>query len=352
MKAMNQPILYDARWESQPGIGRFAREVRRRLPALIDQPLSGRPTSPFDCLRLGFKLWNRDQAFFSPGYNPPLTLPLVPICPFVFTIHDLIFVNYRAEASKAKRLYFQYVVRPAARRAFKVLTVSEFSKREIMRWAGLPTDRVEVVYNGVAETFSPHGVRREASPYILYVGNQRAHKNVDSLLHALVAIGQQYPVDLAITGSATEHTTKLIKQLGLGRRVHFLGRLTDEELAAAYRGAVLSVMPSQYEGFGLPVIESMACGTPVVCSNVTSLPEVAGDAAVLVDPTPTGIAGGLTKLLSDTNQQQELSRRGIARAATFTWEAAATKVNAVFSEMANSTVPLSEVAHSVRTTVL
>ncbi len=297
-------------------------------------------------------MWNREQAFFSPGYNPPLTLPLVPICPFVFTIHDLIFVNYHAEASWAKRAYFKYVVRPAARRAFKVLTVSEFSKREIMHWAGLPASRVEVVYNGVGDAFTPHGPKRQASPYILYVGNQRAHKNVDSLLRALASIGQQTKIDLAITGSPTEHTTTVIQQLGLEQRVHFLGRLTDEELAAAYRGAVLSVMPSHYEGFGLPVIESMACGTPVICSNVTSLPEVAGDAAMLVDPTPAGIASGLIKLLSDSNQQEEFSRRGIARAATFTWEAAATKVRAVFDDLANSAVPLSEVAHSVRTTVL
>lgn len=352
MSVSSNMIKYDARWETQPGIGRFARELRRRLPALVSQPLKGRPTSPIDCLRLGAKLWNSRQAFFSPGYNPPLTLPLVPICPFVFTIHDLIFVNYRAEASWAKRQYFKQVVRPAARRAFKVLTVSEFSKREIVDWAGLSPDRVEVIYNGVGETFTNTGPRRQAAPYILYVGNQRAHKNVDNLLKAVASIATQYRMDLAITGSASPHTTEVIQQLQIGERVHFLGHLSDEDLAAAYRGAVGSVMPSQYEGFGLPVIESMACGTPVVCSNVTSLPEVAGDAAILVDPTAESIAAGLQKLLSDSKLQQELSQRGIARAATFTWDAAASKVRAVFDELADSVAPHTKVAHSARATVV
>lgn len=345
-------IQYDARWESQPGIGRFARELRRRLPALTNLPLKGRPTSPIDCMRLGARLWNSTTAFFSPGYNPPLTLPLVPICPFIFTIHDLIFVNYRAEASWAKRRYFQHVVRPAARRAFKVFTVSEFSKREIMAWAGLSADRVEVIYNGVGETFTSVGPRRQGMPYILYVGNQRAHKNVDNLLKALASLAAPYKVDLAITGSATPHTTAVIEQLGLRERVHFLGHLSDEDLATAYRGAIASVMPSHYEGFGLPVIESMACGTPVVCSNVTSLPEVAGDAAVLVEPTAESIASGLTRLLSDPELQEELSKRGIARAADFTWEAAAIKVRAVFDELAGSVVPQAKVEHSARATVI
>ena len=352
MSAINSLIQYDARWESQPGIGRFARELHRRLPNLVSMPLSGRPTSPIDCLRLGAKLWNRRQAFFSPGYNPPLTLPLVPICPIIFTIHDLIFVNYAAEASRAKRLYFKHIVRPAARRAFKILTVSEFSKREIMAWADLPASRVQVVYNGVGDAFTTSGPRREAAPYLLYVGNQRAHKNVDSLLKALASIRATIDIDLAITGSATAHTAEIIAQLGLNDRVHFLGHLTDEDLAAAYRGATASVMPSQYEGFGLPVIESMACGTPVVCSNVTSLPEVAGDAAVLVDPTAEGIAAGLLNLLNDRSLQDELSRRGIARADTFTWEAAANKVRAVFDELAESVVPLSKAEQSVRATVV
>ncbi len=140
--------------------------------------------------------------------------------------------------------------------------------------------------------------------------------------------------------------------MGLEQRVHFLGHLSDQELAAAYRGAVASVMPSQYEGFGLPVIESMACGTPVVCSNVTSLPEVAGDAAVMVEPTSTSIAAGLMKIISDPSLRDELSKRGIARAATFTWEAAAGKVRAVFEEMADSVVPLTDAEHSVRATVI
>ncbi len=221
-----------------------------------------------------------------------------------------------------------------------------------MHWAGLPEQRVEVVYNGVGQAFTHHGPRHQAAPYILYVGNQRAHKNVDGLLEAMHTLGQQLQVDLAITGTATPHTASVIERLGLAGRVHFLGKLPDADLASAYRGALASVMPSQYEGFGLPVIEAMACGTPVVCSNVTSLPEVAGDAAWLVEPTAHGIAEGLARVLSDQDLRNDLSKRGIARAATFTWDSAANKVRAVLDELARSALPLSKVEHSVGATVI
>ncbi|WP_044257111.1 glycosyltransferase family 4 protein [Rhodopirellula sp. SWK7] len=328
-------IIFDSRWMGTHGIGRFATELNNRLPCLDEQTLSGSPTSPLDCLRLGYTIWKNDGAYFSPSYNAPLSWLVSTKRPFVFTIHDLIHVNYPAESSLPKRLYYQYVIRPAARKAFKVLTVSEFSKQEIVAWSGVDPSHVGVVYNGVGSAFKVDGPKRETEyDYLLYVGNQKAHKNVTGLLHALAEVRKTVDVHLEITGKAEPHTTATIEKLGLSQHVHFLGSVTDDELACAYRGARATVLASEYEGFGLPVIESMACGTPVVCSNVTSLPEIAGGAAVLVDIDAESIAAGILRLLNDESLQQELVLAGRKRAADFSWEATSAKVLEVVGQLA------------------
>ncbi len=327
-------IIYDSRWIGPHGIGRFASELRDRLPQLSHPTLGGNCTSPFDCLKLSVRCSDRKTGFFSPGFNPPLTLPFWPTAPFIFTLHDLIHVNYPAESSLAKRFYYQRVVRPAAKKAFKVLTVSEYSKNEIVSWAGIPSDQVEVVYNGVGSAFTQAGAKRQTShKYLLYVGNQKPHKNVGGLLHALAILRGDFDIRLAITGEATAETTSQIEALGLQDQVEFLGKLSDEQLATAYRGAEATVLASAYEGFGLPVVESMACGTAVVCSNVTSLPEIAGDAAQLVNIDAASIAAGIASLLNDQTLQTTLIARGLRRAANFTWEATATRVATVLDQL-------------------
>ncbi|QDS91251.1 D-inositol 3-phosphate glycosyltransferase [Rosistilla ulvae] len=332
-----QEIIYDSRWISPTGIGRFATELDDRVACLNRPSIGGSPTSPMDCLRLAWLMRKKKSPLFSPGFNVPLSWPMFANRPFVFTIHDLIYVNYPAEASLAKRLYCQHVIRPAARRAYKVLTVSEFSKAEIVAWAGIEPSQVEVVYNGVGSAFTADGPRQQLdSRYLLYVGNQRPHKNVGGLLKAFAQICSTTDVDLALTGKATSETDDTMRQLGITDRVHFLGKLSDDELAAAYRGAEATVLASEYEGFGLPVIESMACGTPVVCSNVTSLPEVAGDAAVLVDTDPESIANGMRRALEDDSLRRELIPAGLQRASDFSWEATADKVSRVLQPLADA----------------
>ena len=345
-------ILFDSRWVGPHGIGRFASELQDRLPGLKLDSMSGRPTGSLDPLKLSWKLWRDGDAFFSPGFNAPLSLPMVSSRPFVFVIHDLIHVNYPGEASLLKRLYYDRVVRPAARRAFKVLTVSEYSKREIVDWSGVSPDKVEVVYNGVGNEFSTEGEARKSDrPYILYVGNQKPHKNVDSLLAAMPEVLKTADVRLAISGTPSEMATDQIRKHGLEGNVEFLGKLTDEELAAAYRGAEATVLPSEYEGFGLPVIESMACGTPVVCSNATSLPEVAGDAAVLVGTDRTSIADGIVRVLTNESLRVDLRKLGLERASQFSWESTAEKVQNVLTQLAQvasaQEVPVTTRPHAV-----
>ena len=318
-------IVVDSRWTTGDGIGRFSREILRRLPPCerLHSPL--RPLNPLDCLYLSLELgWHDNRCLFSPGFNAPLFSRR----PYVFTIHDLIHLECPEEGSFSKALYYHFVVKRAARRAYRVLTVSEYSKRKIVAWTGLPAERVVVVYNGVDREFSPRGPAHQPGyDYLLYVGNQKPHKNIDRLLEASARVVSGTKTRLVMTGQPSASTQAAIARLGLEGLVIFSGPLSDEQLAAYYRGAKLLVLPSRLEGFGLPVVEAMACGTPVVCSNAGSLPEVAGGAAWLVDPLNVeDIADGMARVLRDDALSNSLRRRGQVRAPQFDWDAAAAAI--------------------------
>ena len=320
-------VLSDGRWRGTHGIGRFASEVLRRLP---EHPLlenGPRPLSPLDPLWLTYHvLARRPPVFFSPGFNPP---PICP-CPFVFTIHDLIQVQAPDAATLAKHLYYKLIIRPAARRAYRVLSVSEYSRRQIIEWSGLPEERVVNVGNGVGAPFQADGERYEPGfPYILYVGNFRAHKNLHRLFRAFH--GLVYPeLRLLLTGTPTPPILAQLRQLGLGSRIGFLGAPSDNELAAAYRGALFLVLPSLIEGFGLPALEAMACGTPVIVSNRTALPEIVGGAGLLVDPLDVwDMKRGMESMLSAPELRTTKRNEGFRRAQQYSWDQVAMRVHAV-----------------------
>lgn len=175
--------------------------------------------------------------------------------------------------------------------------------------------------------------RASDRPYVFYVGNYKPHKNFSSLLSALTTAKTHCNVKLLATGVAPAEVQASIDRLGLGSSVEFLGHLTDAQLAEAYRGAAATVLPSEYEGFGLPVIESMACGTAVVCSNVTSLPEVAGGAAELVDPDSDSIADGMLRVIDERDRREHLVALEEKRASEFSWHSTAARVQRVLDEM-------------------
>lgn len=319
--------VYDARWIGEHGIGRFAHEVRSRLPeGTIDIPGTD-PVSWRGLLELEVqtKLVHRRtrQVFFSPGYMPPISWR----GPLIFTIHDLIHLDVAAEASRFKTLYYNHVVRPAIARAQAVLTVSEYSRQRILDWSGAPPEKVVVVGNGVDSAFSPEGLKYDPGyPYVLYVRNTKPHKNVPRLLEAFAQLDVP-EVKLMLSGRADEDTRHLALRLGILDRVVFAGRIPEANLPSYYRGAAVVTMPSLYEGFGLPALEGMACGVPVVVSNTTSLPEVVGDAGVLVDPMdPASIAEGLYRALTDTALRADLRERGLIRARRFDWDRVGARV--------------------------
>ncbi len=326
-------FLADYRWIGPHGIGRFSRELRDRLPALHPLPAGWPLLHPLDPLLLaGLLHWLRPPVYLSPGFNPPMRSPV----PYVFTIHDLIHLHVPAESGLAKQMYYRLVVCPAAHRAARVLTVSTYMQQEILEWAGLPVAQVVVVGNGVGPVFCPVGPQHTPGyPYLLYAGNRKPHKNLERLLQGFARSGLGNDVRLILTGAPAAVLSRQLTALKLQERVVYAGQLTDTALAAYYRGALAVVCPSLYEGFGLPPLEAMACGTPVVTSNLTALPEVVGDAAVLVDPYDVeAIAWGIQRVVEDSTLRQALAHQGLARAQHFTWEQTAARVWAVLQQAA------------------
>ncbi len=325
---MHPTIHFDTRWFGNHGIGRFAQELFHRLPGARPLPILGPKLSPIDPLASTWALARlRDGRYFSPGFNPPLASPI----PFVFTIHDLIHLKVPGESSALRRLYYETVVRPAVRRARRVLTVSEHSRADILAWSGAPPWQVEVVGNGVGPAFQPDGaVHRPGAPYFLHVGRRASHKNVDRLLKAFALLRGREGVRLLFTGAPDAPTMQWARDAGVAEAITFAGEPDDAGLAALYRGAVALVFPSLYEGFGLPVVEAMACGTPVVTSGSTSLAEVAGPGnALLVEPERVeSLVHAMQQMLDDAALRATLAGRGIERARAFRWEAVAGRVRA------------------------
>jgi len=287
------------------------------------------------------------DVFHAPHYVLP---PLVP-CRSVVTIHDCIHLMFPQYLPN--RLAYGYArasIWTAARRADRILTVSETSKADILRYCDVPADRIIVVHNAIDDRFSIAPTDEEVErvreryqldgPFALYVGNIKPHKNLERLIDAfhLVLRGGAERLRLLIIGDQISKYPRLrraVDKYKLHKHVRFLGFVPDDTLAALYRLATVFVFPSLYEGFGLPPLEAMASGTPVVTSNTSSLPEVVGDAAVLVDPySAESIAEGMLQVLTDRELRETLSRRGLARAREFSWEASVARIHEVYAEVA------------------
>jgi len=275
-------------------------------------------------------------------------LPRLSSIRTVFTLHDLIFL-FHPETHKPLNRWFLTLMMPRfLRAADAIIAVSECTKRDAIRFYGIPEENITVIYEGVNPRFRPVGPEAMAAVrarydlpehFILYVGTIEPRKNLTVLLEAFSnlqsAICNLHLVFVGKKGWLYEGFFRRLRELGLEDRVIFTGYVPDEDLPAIYSAAELFVFPSLYEGFGLPVLEAMACGTPVVCSNTSSLPEVAGDAALLVDPTDVcALAGAMERALRDETLRATLRVRGIERARRFTWARAAQETMQVYENVA------------------
>jgi glycosyltransferase involved in cell wall biosynthesis len=244
--------------------------------------------------------------------------PLRSRIPTVLTVHDLAIIRYPEVFPRWHRLYGTVGLRKVLRATDAVVAVSEFTKREISALAGVPLDRIRVVPNGVDAVFVPDGPSAEGS-YVLAVATLEPRKNLGRVVEAARLAG----VELRVVGA---------RGWGGVEVPGWVGEVTDAELAELYRGARCVLSPSLYEGFGLPVVEAMACGAPVVTSRGTATEEIAGGAAVLVDPHDAeAIAEGIAQA---ERRRPELIPLGLTRASEFTWERAAEGVEALWKELA------------------
>lgn len=328
MKRLN--VLFDERWIGPHGIGRVATELQVRLdPSSLR--MKGSPVSPVEPFRFWLNVFNRKDAIvFSPGYNAPI----FPIRNFIFIIHDLNHIECVDNSSFLKRLYYSIIIKRACRYSLRILTVSEFSKERIVAWSGVSPDKVVNIGNGVGEIFCPDVESAEFGyPYFLAVSNRKAHKNELRTLEAFCVADVDVEVRMVFTGTPSKDLLDLARARGVEDRLVFLGRVNEADLPGLYRGALALLFPSLYEGFGLPVIEAMACGTPVLTSTTTALPEVAGDAALLVNPESVReISDGIRRLYEDEGLRAALREKGLERCKLFQWDAVAARVHRVLEE--------------------
>ncbi len=279
----------------------------------------------------GLAAEDRVEVLLSPYVKGPLRCP----CPLVITIHDLLFLVLPEGGwqGRVRNLFYQRMARQVARRATLAFADSRHSSLDAQRFLGLAADKILVLPLALSEGYQPvrdpqrlgevwrrYGVQ---PPYVFYLGHFRPHKNVPALLRAFAALDpaqrQQYQL---VLGGRPDHwqaqCQDLARGLGIAGRVCFTGMVAEEDMPALYSGAELFVFPSLYEGFGLPPLEAMACGTAVVAANRTSLPEVVGEAGVLVDPEDLdGLAGAIGRILGDTRERTRLEAAGLERAALF-----------------------------------
>ena len=307
--------------------------------------VKGGPFSPLDQLRLPLALnrWRVD-VFHAPNYM----MPLLP-CPGtrrVVTIHDLIPLLFRdyAPRSKKNRFFpvFKAIMNRSVRAADRVIAVSESTRRDLQSYFHLDAAsaaRIRVIAEGVRTRCTP--APRTPRPHVqfLYVGRRDPYKNLPLLVASFAALRQRgLAVALRVVGSDDPRypeARQLARELGVDEAIAWSGYVNDAELLAAYQQADVFVLPSNYEGFGLPVLEAMACGTPVICSNTSSLPEVAGDAALMIDPRqPHTLTDAMNRLATEPALRRQLAEKGLARAALFSWDATARQTLALYEELA------------------
>jgi glycosyltransferase involved in cell wall biosynthesis len=269
----------------------------------------------------------------------------------IVTIHDAFAYVSPETHNWLDNWRYHHQLPSAARQADAVISVSECSRQDLIRHLGLANEQVHVIAEGVSPRFKPiaDGIERQAvldrysirQPYLLYVGGINARKNIARLFAAYAQLRERRPnLTLVLGGKRQWQTGEIdaaLRELDLGDHVHFTGYVDDADLPALYSGAEAFVFPSLYEGFGLPPLEAMACGTPVVTSNVSSLPEVVGEAALTVDPRDVDmLAATIERALSDAMLRANLRRRGIERAAQFTWRRAARDTLALYEHVLQS----------------
>jgi glycosyltransferase involved in cell wall biosynthesis len=343
-------VVFNARVLRAPltGVQRYTLELLRRFGDKVQAV-----TPKKDLFGIQGHLWeqlvlpyhSRGKLLFSPAGSGPLS-----VARQVVTIHDVAFIDHPEGFNPKFRAFYRFLVPRLALRVRAVITVSAFSRERLIEWAKILPSHVHAIHLGVDQRFSPQQIDsierlRNAlkipSPYyILSLGAIVPRKNLPRLLAAWERIQRELPQEVWLVVAGEKGKSIIFNDVKIQKlppRVHLTGRVADEFLPTLYSGALAFVYPSLYEGFGLPLLEAMACGTPVLTSNVTAMPEVVGDAGLLVDPYDVeAIAHGIRRLVEDSALREELRKKGLERAKQFTWERTAELTWTVLEEAMES----------------
>lgn len=287
--------------------------------------------------------------------------PIMAPCPIVVMIHDLAFLHFPEAFRPSQRLWMRLLIPWTAHRAAHVFTVSEFSRQDLIARYGLIPEKVTVTMNGVAPRFRPvhdqtllESVRKRyrlPETFVLAVGNIQPRKNLKRLIEAWSRARRAGTIDagLVIVGRASWRADESLRAAHATRlfdEIRFTGYVPDEDLPLLYNAATLFVYPSLFEGFGLPPLEAMACGTPVIAGANTAMPEVVGDAGFLIDTTDVGVLqAALEQVLSDRACRARLAAAGLVQAREFTWERCAQQTVEVYRRVGARTAPHDVRAH-------
>ncbi len=327
-------------------------QSRKDSSTLVDQPnfrkrsLWTPPHHRLEQLLLPLELATTDlDVLHSPDFIPPFRRNFKS----VITVHDLNFLLYPDFLTPESASYYGQIDQ-AVRRCDYIIAVSESTKRDIVQLTGAPENKITVVYEAAHPIYRPLQDRQMVErvkerfaiqrDFVLFVSTIEPRKNVPTLLRAYKQLLDNYraDVDLVLAGEKGwlfDKVFALMQELNLQEHVHFLGRVSTEDLLRLYNAAQVLVHPAFYEGFGLPPLEAMACGTPVVVSNTSSLPEVVGDAALLVDPREVDeITVASWRLLSDQALRQQMIEKGLKRARLFSWRKAASETLDIYRRLA------------------
>ena len=318
-------VLADMRWPLHTGIGQVQEAYVKRKPqeiTLVDLNVTGPIGSPLSPLRIALAAWRAKKAgalFWSAGFIPPL----FGCKRAVVFVHDLTHLRYY---NRIRRIYYGLILKRLYRRCAAVICVSNYACAEFLTWSKANPAKVHVIKNGVSNQFLKNTFAHKLPyKYILYPGNHRSYKNLDRLVQAFAKsdIGK-HGIHLLLTGEENSELKRVIHEYNLAGLVHFCGRVPPEQLPRIYRGAEAIVFVSLYEGFGLPILEAMASDVPVVTSAISAMPEVAGDAALVVDPLSVdAIANALVRITTDEKLRRDFVTKGRERLKEFDWDRSA-----------------------------
>ena len=322
------------------GVDRYSQELGKRLD--VRKIESRRYLSLAESYRLARLVESQDDIVHLPNQNFA-RYALRTKNPFVVTVHDLIrFCFDFSRETITERILLKLDIR-GIKRASHIIAVSQHTKSDLIEYFKMPDDRISVIYNGIDHSiFKPYDTKPPDEPYILYVGSERPRKNLARLIEAFAILKREFPelrlVKVGEPGRAEEYrqeTLRKLDSLGLTPDVIFTSYTSESDLVRYYYSAALLVYPSLYEGFGLPPLEAMACGCPVVASNTSSLPEVIGEAGIMVNPYATNrLAQAMREVLTNSKLRDDMVTRGLEQAKKFSWERTAEQTQEVYHRVA------------------